>query len=181
MQLRHSCEIHAIPADNQCQRKENHRNDRKYIHHAIQADIHLRLIGFTNLHTVIAQGAGMLSQPFHPIGTDAKMVQLLSGKQVVFILQQLLAYIAELLIILQQVANPVSDSGNPLIEILQIIIQNIIIQLLNQILELIVLLLMLLQKEFKEQRKNMLSTELCCRKLLKQPKKIQQLIRILTD
>lgn len=53
----------------------------------------------------------MLSQPFHPIGTDAKMVQLLSGKQVVFILQQLLAYIAELLIILQQVANPVSDSG----------------------------------------------------------------------
>ena len=112
MQLRHSCEIHAIPADNQCQRKENHRNDRKYIHHAIQADIHLRLIGFTNLHTVIAQGAGMLSQSFHPIGTDAKMVQLLSGKQVVFILQQLLAYIAELLIILQQVANPVSDSGN---------------------------------------------------------------------
>ena len=62
MQLRHSCEIHAVPADNQCQRKENHRNDREYIHHAIQADIHLRLIGFTNLHTVIAQGAGMLSR-----------------------------------------------------------------------------------------------------------------------
>ena len=108
----------------------------------------------------------MLSQSFHPIGTDAKMVQLLSGKQVVFILQQLLAYIAELLIILQQVANPVSDSGDSLIEILQIIIQNIIIQLLNQILELIVLLLMLLQKVFKKQRKNMLCTELCCRQLL---------------
>ena len=112
MQLRHSDEIHAIPADDQRQRQKNHGNDCEYIHHAIQADIHLRLIGLTNLYTVIPQDTRVLSQSLHSVGTDAKMMQMLSGEQVIFILQQLLAYIAELLVILQKVANPVSYSGD---------------------------------------------------------------------
>ena len=36
--------VHAVPADDQCQRHENHRDDGEYFHNVVHTDIDLRLV-----------------------------------------------------------------------------------------------------------------------------------------